>query len=94
MHQREAYSFKIYGIVQGVNFRYSAMLKATELGVSGWIRNRTDGGVEGFVEGKSDVVKQFIEWLRVGPRAARVNNIEITPEQATDIEGFTIKSNI
>jgi acylphosphatase len=41
----------IHGRVQGVFFRDSTHRRASELGVSGWVRNNLDGSVEAAFEG-------------------------------------------
>lgn len=41
-----------YGRVQGVGFRYYAVQKANQLGLTGWVRNLSDGSVEMEVEGQ------------------------------------------
>ncbi|MGC8846782.1 MAG: acylphosphatase, partial [Candidatus Hydrogenedens sp.] len=33
----------IYGIVQGVGYRYSTYRKALQLGITGWVHNKNDG---------------------------------------------------
>lgn len=67
----------IHGRVQGVCYRDSAMVKALELGVNGWVRNCYDGTVEALVSGEADDVEAFIDWAWQGPSAARVNHIEV-----------------
>ncbi len=68
----------IHGRVQGVWYRESMRLEAERLGVTGWVRNRGDGAVEAVVQGEEDAVAALIAWCRVGPPAARVENIDIT----------------
>ncbi len=69
---------RIRGRVQGVWYRESMRLEAERLGVTGWVRNRGDDAVEAVVQGEESAVATMIAWCRVGPPAARVENIDIT----------------
>jgi acylphosphatase len=42
-----SYRFVVTGRVQGVGFRAATRRKAQSLGLTGWVRNRNDGAVEG-----------------------------------------------
>ena len=44
---------KVYGIVQGVGFRWTARRVANELGLVGWVRNEPDGSVSMELQGRS-----------------------------------------
>ena len=66
----------IHGYVQGVSFRYYTLQKAQELHLTGWVRNRHDGTVETVAAGDQLPLQQFLDWLQVGPPAARVNEVE------------------
>lgn len=73
--------YLVRGRVQGVGFRWSTTRTAEELGVRGTVRNRADGTVEVHAEGPADAMSDLEEWLREGPRAARVEGVEeIEPE--------------
>ena len=65
----------IAGRVQGVGFRYSMERKARGLGVTGWVRNRRDGGVEAMVQGTPEAVAAITEWARHGPPGALVTDL-------------------
>ena len=67
----------IHGRVQGVFFRAIAQQKATELGLSGWVRNNSDGSVEVMAEGQGDRIDSMIEWCRVGPTQAVVKHVSV-----------------
>jgi len=67
----------INGRVQGVGFRFHTHRVAQEIGVTGWVRNRSDGSVEAMVSGTPEAVEKIIEWARHGPRIAVVTGIEI-----------------
>jgi len=66
----------VHGYVQGVNFRYYTQLRARELGVKGYVRNRWDGTVEVVAEGEREAVEKLLEFIKVGPRAARVQRVD------------------
>jgi len=67
----------VSGRVQGVYFRGSAQARARQLGITGYARNLADGRVEVLACGDSSQVMAFVEWLRVGPAAARVTTVEV-----------------
>ena len=66
----------ITGRVQGVGFRHWMAARAEALGVSGWVRNRTDGSIEAVVDGDPAAVEELLRACRRGPRAAVVASIE------------------
>ena len=66
----------IAGRVQGVGFRYSMERKARGLGVTGWVRNRRDGGVEAMVQGSAEAVAAITGWARRGPPGSLVTDLQ------------------
>jgi acylphosphatase len=70
----------VRGRVQMVGFRAFVLRRASELGVQGTVANRADGSVESVVEGRRDAVERLIQSLRVGPRAARVDAVEVVEQ--------------
>lgn len=67
----------VRGRVQGVYFRAAAQREARRLGITGWVKNRQDGGVELLAEGDEDAVKELSSWANHGPSAARVDSVDI-----------------
>lgn len=80
----------IHGRVQGVWYRAETRSAAMRIGgLTGWVRNRSDGTVEALVEGERGDVEALIQWCRQGPPMARVTDIDIDWEEpAGDLEAF------
>jgi len=71
-----AHRYIVRGRVQGVGFRWFVEREAHILGISGWVRNNSDGSVEVLAQGTRDQLLGFRSRLRQGPRAARVDDVE------------------
>ena len=67
----------IHGQVQGVFFRASAQARASELSLTGWVRNLSNGTVEVHAEGKRESLNLFIEWCRKGPSTSQVSKCDL-----------------
>ncbi|PWC11538.1 acylphosphatase [Brenneria corticis] len=82
----------VYGVVQGVGFRYSTQHRAAQLGLSGYVRNSSDGSVEVIACGEHQAVEQLVEWLKQGgPRSASVEKVLTQPHDKFDYKGFSIR---
>jgi acylphosphatase len=80
----------ITGRVQGVGFREWTIATGQKLGVTGWVRNRSDGAVEALIVGEDTAVGTMIDACRRGPALARVEEIDIEPVDLDILpEGFT-----
>ena len=81
----------IRGQVQGVGFRDFTQREARRLGLAGYVRNLHDGRVEVWAEGPPDALEQLLQALRRGPKAARVEGVEVRWEGPTGRHrGFSI----
>jgi acylphosphatase len=80
----------IKGKVQGVYYRASARDVAREVGVTGWIKNMTDGNVEALVSGPEERVEKFIEWCRKGPKSAEVSEVIVNDSKEKPLTDFRI----
>ncbi len=78
----------VHGTVQGVFFRASAEQEAARLGVSGWVRNRTDGTVEMVAEGDDHAVDALVRWAHEGPARAEVTGVDVTEREPEGFRGF------
>ena len=82
----------VQGIVQGVFFRANAKKVAETLGLNGYTRNMVDGSVEVVAEGPKEKIKELIEFCKKGPRAARVNKVDVKIGEASgDFNGFEVR---
>lgn len=82
----------VSGSVQGVGYRASAYDKAVQLGLEGWIRNRSDGSVEALVEGEDAAVAEFVEWCKRGPRSAHVVGVDAQDDASLEpLSGFEVR---
>jgi acylphosphatase len=66
----------IRGRVQRVGYRAWTEYTALELGLEGWVRNRSDGTVEALFAGPVNDVAAMLEACRLGPPGARVEAID------------------
>lgn len=81
--RRHAY---ISGKVQNVGFRWYAREKAADLGLTGWVRNLSDGRVEMCFQGETNSVEAMEEWCARGAPAASVRDVRIEDEPILDYE--------
>jgi acylphosphatase len=82
----------VRGRVQGVGFRYYVEGEAERLGLTGYVRNDSDGGVEVVAEGDRKVLEGFLALLRKGPSGSAVTDVNFTFIPATgEFYDFTIK---
>ena len=84
----------IEGRVQGVGFRLHMQSQARQLGLTGWVRNRSDGSVEAVVCGERMLeIDAIITWARSGSRLANVTNIRISETEIPTQDDFAILPN-
>lgn len=72
----------ISGRVQGVFFRAYTQQQAQALGLTGWVRNLSDGRVEAVFAGEQNRVEEMIKWCWEGSPSAEVTNVQVKWEKA------------
>ena len=79
---------QFYGKVQGVGFRYHATYKAKFLGLTGWVRNCTDGTVEMEVQGEPELIDDLLLYLHRQRfvRISRMEEVKIALEEERDFK--------
>jgi acylphosphatase len=81
----------VAGQVQGVGFRAGCRREALAAGVSGWVRNRSDGTVEAAFEGDEAAVARVVSWCRQGPPWGDVDHVTVEDEMPTGERGFAAR---
>lgn len=82
--------FSIYGRVQGVGFRYFTWKQANKMGITGWVKNLSDGSVAVLAQGAPSDLAQFKQWLTQGPASARVDRILEQEGESSTYTEFSI----
>jgi acylphosphatase len=91
---RSAISLRIEGRVQGVGYRWWAVIQARRLGVDGWVRNLSDGAVEALAIGAPAALDGFAAVCRQGPSAARVTVVLRVQAADDGSEGFEERATV
>lgn len=91
MEDRTRVHVFVSGDVQGVGFREAIAEKAIEQGVTGWVRNLSDGRVEAVLEGPRDEVYRVVGLCRAGPKGARVQGVQVDREPPKNEKTFKLK---
>ena len=82
----------ISGTVQGVGFRYFVRSNAKKLGITGWVRNVEDGGVEAVFQGDKVIIEEMMALCKQGPVLSAVKQIGCEwEEQEESLQDFTIR---
>ena len=84
------FNIKIKGHVQGVFFRVLAKEKADELGITGFVRNESDGSLYIEAEGEASNLDRFLAWCRQGPKSAGVEDVEVSESEMRGFVEFSL----
>lgn len=80
---------KVYGLVQGVFFRYTTRKVARKLGLRGIVKNMPDGSVYIEAEGSDEHLLELLKFAQKGPKYAEVSNVEYEySEPKNKFKGF------
>jgi acylphosphatase len=74
--------FLVFGMVQGVGFRWFVARHARSLGLTGYARNLPNGSVEVVVDGPEESLPALEQLLRRGPANSQVDRVERSIEAA------------
>ncbi len=74
----------VYGLVQGVGFRYFCKRHADRLGITGYAKNLMDGSVEIAAEGDKQRLLMFLDDVKKGPSLSHVESVNAVWEKAEE----------
>ena len=82
----------VKGRVQGVGFRSHVEYNALQIGVLGGLSNIGYDTLEAVAEGTKFQIDEFIQLVKQGPRASRVDEARVEYEETTGmLDGFSVK---
>ena len=88
--QKERKKFRIFGRVQGVGFRYTAMYMAQDLDLTGWVRNEDDGSVTMEVQGAEEDIYLLLQ--KIGSsRFIEIDDVRITDRPLEEETRFRVR---
>jgi len=73
---------KVKGKVQGVGYRDFTARTATELKLTGWVKNLAEGDVELVAEGPAEALQALADKLLEGPPSSKVEGVSILGAKA------------
>lgn len=76
---------RIEGRVQGVGCRFFVQSNAKSMGVTGWVKNMSDGSVTMELQGEAEVVERLMAKIQRGNDWIKVTNF--TAEDMPVVEG-------
>lgn len=89
-----SWRFTVGGNVQGTGYRRWIRKRAKALQVDGWIRNRSDGRVEGLIHGDRAVLSDLIGDIHDGPPSSGVTRVTTKLSTIKPRKGFRIRKDI
>lgn len=81
---------RVFGKVQGVNYRQTTKEKAESLGLKGVVMNEVAGNVYIIARGNEENLALFLTYCKMGPPKAEVTNVIIEETDLTDFQGFKV----
>ena len=79
-------------IFEQVFFRHNTQKVGHKLGLTGFVRNVPNGNVEIIAEGDEEKLEQLIQYCKIGPRWANVENVEVKYEDSkNEFDSFSVR---
>ncbi len=89
---QQALEILVFGVVQGVGFRWFVQREARKLDLTGWVRNEPDGSVRIVAEGEPGMLAELVQTVRRGNSWSHVTKVDAKPIPWTgSYKGFSIR---
>lgn len=85
------YNITVCGRVQGVSFRAYTAEEARKLGLTGFVKNLSNGNVYIEAEGTLNQLQQLVQWCYKGSPLAKVNQVEVLEGELKNFTEFIIQ---
>ncbi|WP_273752594.1 acylphosphatase [Leuconostoc mesenteroides] len=88
----KAIEVDVFGLVQGVGFRWFSQRTAQQHNIVGWVSNQTDGSVKIQAQGSQSDLIDFLSMLEKGPGFySRVDKVITTNIPLFETNDFAIR---
>jgi acylphosphatase len=91
MEGKILYKIQVSGRVQGVGFRWSAVREAKKNGITGFVKNMSDGTVYIEAEGYGKQLRAYVEWCKAGPGFGNVESVTADPYPPVNYKDFHVE---
>jgi len=91
METKLLYKIHVTGQVQGVGFRWRAVIEAKNLGITGFVKNLSNGSVYIEAEGSREQLNAYIDWCKKGPGFGYVESVNVDPSSPVNYTDFRVK---
>lgn len=81
----------VSGDVRNKGYRFTAMQKAYQFDIRGYIKRVHEGGFFIEAEGEDENLTQFIEWCKKGPIGSKVEKVEVTDGEMKSFKSFDMR---
>lgn len=91
MGEKLLYKIHVRGRVQGVGFRWSSVREAKKNGITGFVKNMSDGSVYIEAEGYGKQLEAFVEWCKTGPGFGYVESVTTDHYPPVNYKDFRVE---
>jgi len=88
-YMKKLVKVKVSGKLQKIGYRFQVLQMATDLGITGFIRQESDNSIYLEAEGEEEELKKFMRFCKSGVDKAMVTDFQYESAEPVDHHGFT-----